>query len=65
VMTRLKSTDVPNAIAHDPVEAAHARCREILARTPAFTVDDDRRRAIETVAARAARDLSDVRGALV
>jgi len=65
VMTRLKSTDVPNAIAHDPVEAAHARCRDILAKTPLFNIEDTKRRAIEAVAARAAAELTDVRGALV
>ncbi len=65
VMTRLKSTDVGNAVAHDPVEAAHARCREILSRTPLFCVDEDRRRAIDAVAARASAELATVRGALV
>ncbi len=64
VMTRLKSTDVANAFAHDPVEAAHARCRDILARTPPFTIDGDRRRAIEAVVGRAERELSVARGAL-
>jgi trimethylamine:corrinoid methyltransferase-like protein len=65
VMTRLKSTDVPNAQAHDPVEAAYARCRDILARTPLYTIDDTRRRAIDAVVARASTELSAVRGALV
>jgi trimethylamine:corrinoid methyltransferase-like protein len=65
VMTRLKSTDVANALAHDPVEAAHERCREILSRTPEFTVDDARRRAIEAVVERAGRELAGIRGALV
>jgi trimethylamine:corrinoid methyltransferase-like protein len=65
VMTRLKSTDVANARAHDPVEAAHARCAEILARTPLYTIDDTRRTAIDAVVERASAELSTVRGALV
>jgi trimethylamine---corrinoid protein Co-methyltransferase len=65
VMTRLKSTDVSNARAHDPVDAAHARCSDILSRTPMFTVDDARRRAIDAVVGRAARELSSIQGALV
>jgi trimethylamine---corrinoid protein Co-methyltransferase len=64
VMARLKSTDVANALAHDPVEAAHERCRDILARTPVFTIDGERRRAIDAVAARAARELTQASGAL-
>jgi trimethylamine:corrinoid methyltransferase-like protein len=64
VMARLKSTDVANALAHDPVEAAHERCRAILARTPLFTTDEDRRRAIEAVVECAGRELSEIRGAL-
>jgi trimethylamine---corrinoid protein Co-methyltransferase len=65
VMTRLKSTDVSNARAHDPVDAAHARCNDILSRTAMFTVDDTRRRAIDAVVASAARELSSLQGALV
>jgi trimethylamine---corrinoid protein Co-methyltransferase len=65
VMTRLKSTDVANAIAHDPVDAAHQRCKDILARTEMYTIDDTRRRAIDAVVASAARELAAVRGALV
>jgi len=65
VMTRLKSTDVANAATHDPVDAAHARCNDILARTPMFTIDDTRRRAIDAVVERAAAELSSIRGALV
>ena len=65
VMTRLKSTDVPNALAHDPVDAAHARCKDILARTPMYTIDDARRRAIDKVVESAAKELASVRGALV
>jgi trimethylamine---corrinoid protein Co-methyltransferase len=65
VMTRLKSTDVSNACAHDPVDAAHARCKDILARTPMFTIDDSRRRAIDAVVESAARELSSIQGALV
>ncbi len=65
VMTRLKSTDVANALAHDPVEAAYQRCRDILSRTPEYTIDDTRRKAIEAVVKRAGRELADIRGALV
>ena len=65
VMTRLKSTDVPNALAHDPVDAAHSRCKDILARTPMYTIDDARRRAIDKVVESAAKELAAVRGALV
>jgi trimethylamine:corrinoid methyltransferase-like protein len=64
VMTRLKSTEVAGALAHDPVEAAHERCREILASTPLFTIDETRRRAIEAVVQRAGRELAELRGAL-
>lgn len=64
VMTRLKSTDVANALARDPVEAAHERCRQILSRTPLFMIDEERRRAIEAVVQRAGRELAGIRGAL-
>jgi len=64
VFTRLKSTDVRNASAHDPVEAAHARCRELLESAPRFEIDDERRKAIDAVVERAARELSQARGAL-
>ena len=61
---RLKSTDARNAMASDPVEAAHSRCREILEKTPMHTIDEPRRKAIEAVVRSAGRELAEARGAL-
>jgi trimethylamine:corrinoid methyltransferase-like protein len=64
VFTRLKSTDVRNAAASDPVEAAHARCRHILESAPMFTIDEVRKEAIDAVVESADRELAEARGAL-
>jgi trimethylamine--corrinoid protein Co-methyltransferase len=64
VFTRLKSTDVRNALAHDPVELAHRRYKEILEQNPLFTVAEDRARAIDRVVRKADEALASIRGAM-
>jgi trimethylamine--corrinoid protein Co-methyltransferase len=63
VFTRLKSTDVGNALAHDPVELAHRRYREILEATPLPTHTTDRSRDIDRVVRDAENALASIRGA--
>jgi trimethylamine--corrinoid protein Co-methyltransferase len=64
VLTRLKSTDVGNALAHDPVELAHARYREILEANPLRSIDEDRVRAVVRVEREAEKVLASIRGAM-
>jgi hypothetical protein len=64
VFTRLKSTDVRNALVHDPVELAHRRYREILEQNPLHTIADDRAREIDRVEREAAKALASISGAL-
>jgi trimethylamine--corrinoid protein Co-methyltransferase len=64
VFTRLKSTDVANALAHDPVEVAHRRYREILEANPLREPDEDRGREIDRVVREARRALSSLAGAM-
>jgi trimethylamine:corrinoid methyltransferase-like protein len=64
VLTRLKSTDVQNALAHDPVELAHARVEDILARTPLYEIERERARAITGVVREAEKELASLSGAM-
>jgi len=64
IFERLKSIDVSNALAHDPVQAAHERWRNILEKTEMYTIDDDRCRAINEVVKKASKALSDMEGAM-
>ncbi len=63
VLSRLKSTEVAGALASDPVETAHRRCREILEATPPYSIQEDKARAIDRVAARAQEALAGITGA--
>lgn len=65
IFERLKSTDVKNALQHDPVEIAYKKWTEILDKTEMYTIDDDRRKAIDDVVKRASRTLSLIEGAAV
>lgn len=64
VFTRLKSTDVRNALAHDPVELAYNRVQDILARTPLYSVGQDQTRAIDRVVREAEKVLGSITGAM-
>jgi trimethylamine--corrinoid protein Co-methyltransferase len=63
VFTRLKSTDVGNALAHDPVELAYNTYREILEANPLHTIAEDRARAVDRVVQEAGKALAAIRGA--
>ncbi|HEB30897.1 MAG TPA: hypothetical protein ENI15_08500, partial [Spirochaetes bacterium] len=63
VFERLKSTDVRNALEHDPVEIAYRQWKSILEKTEPYTIDEDRRRAIENVVEKARAALSEIEGA--
>jgi trimethylamine--corrinoid protein Co-methyltransferase len=60
---RLKSSDVANALRHDPVETAHERWREIVEKTEMYEIDDVRRREIDGVVRRAHSKLAAIEGA--
>ena len=64
VLTRLKSTDVRNALDHDPVEAAHQRYRKILERNPLHSIAQEQGRAIERVVWEAEKALASIEGAM-
>jgi len=64
VLARLKSTDVAAAAASGPVEAAHRRCREILAAAPPYCIEEDKARAIDRVVREAEGALAGITGAL-
>jgi len=64
IFKRLKSIDVSNALAHDPVKTAHERWRNILESTELYTIDDERFRAIDEVVKKASKALSGIEGAM-
>lgn len=64
ILERLKNTEVQNARSHDPVALAHEGVRDILARTPLYTIDEDRGREIDRVVRRAERELAGITGAM-
>jgi trimethylamine--corrinoid protein Co-methyltransferase len=64
VFSRLKSTDVRNALAHDPVELAHNRVQDLLARTPLYSIGQDQARAIDRVVREAEKVLASITGAM-
>jgi trimethylamine--corrinoid protein Co-methyltransferase len=57
---RLKSTDVRNALAHDPVETAYERWKEIVSKTDMYEIDEAKRRAIDEVVRKASKALSSI-----
>jgi trimethylamine--corrinoid protein Co-methyltransferase len=63
IFERLKEIDVSNALAHDPVETAYERWKTTLENTELYTIDDDRRRAIDEVVKKASKALSEIEGA--
>jgi trimethylamine:corrinoid methyltransferase-like protein len=62
IFERLKNTDVREALGRDPVEIAHARWKEILAKTRMHCIDDAKRRAIDEVVMKAEKALSSLTG---
>jgi trimethylamine--corrinoid protein Co-methyltransferase len=60
IFERLKSTDVQNALAHDPVEIAHRKWKMIRDKTDMYTIDDVRRKAIDRVVEKAHAALSTI-----
>lgn len=63
IFERLKSTDVQNALAHDPVEIAHGKWRDILEKTEPYSIDAEKRRAIDRAVSKARDALSSIEGA--
>jgi trimethylamine--corrinoid protein Co-methyltransferase len=63
IFERLKSTDVQNALKHDPVEMAYNRWREIIDETELYSIDEDRQREIDRVVEKASKALSSIDGA--
>ncbi len=63
IFERLKSTDVSNALKHDPIENAYGKWRNILENTEMYTLDDDRYREVDEVVKKASRALSGIEGA--
>ena len=52
-----------NALENDPVAIAHRKWKSILERTELYSIDGDRRRAIENVVEKARAALSSIEGA--
>ncbi|MBN1298480.1 MAG: trimethylamine methyltransferase family protein [Actinobacteria bacterium] len=63
-LINLKSTSVSEAIAKDPVQAAHNRCIQLLENVKPYLIDEDRERAIDEVVNRASEELSALTGAM-
>ncbi len=64
-MTKLKTTNVNEAILSDPVERAHNRCMELLSGVSPFILDDIRSKEIDKIVERASAELSSLSGATV
>ena len=64
VFRRVKGSQAAGSPESDPVEMSYRAWKRVLEKTKMYTIDDDRRRAIEGVVERAAKHLSSIEGAI-